>query len=759
MNEKIIVEGIVESIIFQNQTNDYCVFTMTPIIYDNEDETDDEKNITEQEHITCIGNVSGLNEGENIKLTGKIVSHSTYGEQLKIEQYEKIIPKTKKAIEKYLASGLISGIRERLANKIVAKFGTNTLNIIENEPRKLASIKGISLKKALAIHEIFHEQKSIREVMFFLQNHGVSTSAASKIYQKFKDETINIVSKNPYCLADEIFGIGFKTADLIAEKIGVFKDSFFRIKAGTKFVLTQEANNGNVYFPYNQLITKCSALLEIPPELIENAMIELNLKNDIWIEKINDDNIKVYLNYYYYTECYVAKKLIELSLTKIESNFNYNDDIRKIESKNNIKFALHQKEAIKQAMTNGVLVITGGPGTGKTTTINAIIELLQNEGNEILLAAPTGRAAKRMTETTGIEAQTIHRLLGIGFNENNKQLLNRNDDDLLETDVIIIDETSMVDILLMNALLKAIAHGTRLILVGDVDQLPSVGAGNVLKDIISSKCIKVVRLNEIFRQAQESAIIMNAHRINRGEYPILNEKNKDFFFVKRYNIDELVKTIIELVTKRLPNYMSCDSLKDIQVLTPMRKTLVGVNNLNTVLQNILNPADINKPEILYGDTIFRYGDKVMQIKNNYNTPWILYENNIHKDEGVGVFNGDEGFITNVNNSDRYIEVTFDENKVVKYDYTQLSELELSYAVTIHKSQGSEYKVVVIPIFSGPYMLMNRNLIYTAITRAKELAVIAGIPETLYKMVDNNNEINRYTSLKSRIINNYKFMTE
>lgn len=783
-NENIVtIDGIVGGIIFQNAENGYCVFTLEPDNFDDEKSKDVEKtdkSNSDDDEIVCVGYIPSLSEGESIHITGSFVIHPAYGRQLKIDLYEKTIPKTERGIEKYLASGVIKGIGKKIANKIVSKFGTQTLNIMENEPEKLSAIRGISPEKALAIGEIFHEQAQLRRAMLFLQDYGISPIYSLKIYKRFKDNTIKTVTTNPYILADEISGIGFKISDLIAEKVGIEKNSPFRVKSGIKYILNHASLSGNVYLPFGDVIKETSALLELPDELIENGLIELNLSKQIRIEENTDDQktavnsdaffeknqsmaaeTMVFLNSYHYAENYVAKKLVELSMIVSDDSSDYDKEIKELEKESGITLAENQKTAIKESMQNGVLVITGGPGTGKTTTINTIIKLLKKNGMEIELAAPTGRAAKRMSETTNMEAQTIHRLLGITYlsESGKRQTFDKDEENPIETDVIIIDESSMVDILLMYNLLKAIPHGTRLILVGDVDQLPSVGPGNVLKDTIASGVIKVVRLTEIFRQAQESAIVMNAHRINSGEYPVLNEKGKDFFFMKRYDVNTVCSTILELATTRLPAYMKCDKLKDIQLLTPMRKSQLGITNLNKLLQNALNPPNNLKEEKEFRNIIFREGDKVMQIKNNYNMVWRISDKNTNKqlEEGVGIFNGDEGIIQRINLESEYIDVLFDDIKTVRYDFTQLDELELSYAVTIHKSQGSEYKVVIIPVHSGPSMLMNRNLIYTAVTRAKELAVLVGIPETLYKMIDNNKEINRYTYLKSRIKQMYEII--
>lgn len=743
MAEDIVIEGSVEDIIFQNKENGYAVFTIS----------------TKEEDIICVGTVPQLHTGETLHITGSYVVHPTYGKQFQIHLFEKAAPTTLEGIEKYLSSGVIRGIGPKTAKKIVERFGEETFFIIEEKPDRLVEIKGINYEKAMSINAVFNEQYELRKAMLFLQDFGITPVYAMKIYKKYKGRTYEIVKANPYRLADDIFGIGFKMADRLAASAGIEADSPHRIKSGIKFVLNQAAANGHVFLPKNELKQKTTELLEIDTELVDDCLIELQMEHQIWQEKLADLEI-VYLNSYYYAEMAVAKKLIELSLDYQPMNYvDMDKAIQRIEEKTQICLADNQRQAVREASANGLLVITGGPGTGKTTTINTIIKMLEEEKNEIILAAPTGRAAKRMTEATGREAQTIHRLLGINFiNEDSRhQTFDKNEDNPIEADVIIIDESSMVDILLMHSLLKAIPQGTRLILVGDVDQLPSVGAGNVLKDIIKSQKLKVVRLQEIFRQAQESAIIMNAHRINQGIEPVLNEKEKDFFFMRRAQSEEVVNTIVELVTKRLPSFTSCNAISEIQILTPMRKSPIGVQNLNTVLQNALNPPEKGKSEKETRNIIFRQGDKVMQIKNNYNIVWKMMGTNGKRiEEGTGVFNGDEGIISYIDEKNDCLTVTFDDNKQVDYDYTQLDELELAYAITIHKSQGSEYPVVIIPVHNGPPMLMSRNLLYTAVTRAKQLVVVVGLQETIKKMINNNREISRYSSLDHRISTLYDF---
>jgi len=736
-----VLEATVEGVIFQNSENGYTVFTVSVT---NDKEIDGE--------LTCVGMIPNLNEGEFLRMTGSFVMHPTYGKQFNVADYTKSVPTSLSGIEKYLASGLIKGIGEKMAKKIVEEFKEDTLDIIENYPEQLANLKGITLEKAMTISAIFHEQVHLRQAMMFLQSYGISPTYALKIYKKYKERTVEIVKENPYALADDIIGIGFKIADSIAYRMGISEASNYRVRAGIKYTLSLATNNGHVYLPRQALIEKVFELLNVSEGLIENEITSLMIEKSIVSEVIGEETC-IYLNAFFYAESYVAKKLLEISLNAIDKSSGMEEEIEKVEKELNISLAVNQKEAVINALINGVTVITGGPGTGKTTTINTIINLLKKEGLEIELAAPTGRAAKRMTEATGHEAKTIHRLLEVKFmsEDSNRQSFEKNEDNPIEADVIIIDECSMVDCLLMFNLLKAVGEGSRLILVGDSNQLPSVGPGNVLKDIIASGAIKTVELSEIFRQAQESAIVMNAHRINQGEYPEVNEKESDFFFVKRLNADEAINTMLEMALRRIPKSFGLDFFKDIQILTPMRKSALGINNLNKILQQAYNPPKHHKSEFEYRQTIFREGDKVMQIKNNYATVWKIYDSGKNLvEEGTGVFNGDEGIIERIDKQKETMKVIFDEEKVVEYDFTQLDELDLSYAITIHKSQGSEYKAVIIPIHSGPYMLLNRNLLYTALTRAKQLVVIIGSFDTVKQMVDNNRELARFSALSYRI---------
>ena len=741
MDERVIKIGIIEDIIFQNAENGFTVCSI--------------KTEEDEEEITCVGVLPFVHAGESIKVEGSWAVHPTYGDQIRVEQFEKIVPETKKDIEKYLASGVVKGIGAKTAKKIVEHFGEKTLEIMEQDPQRLSEIKGISKKKALEVGESYHEQRSLRKVMMFLQQFGITPTYAVKIYKKFGEQTIEVVQENPYRLADEIFGIGFKIADRIAQKIGINHDSTYRICSGIRYVLAEFSGSGHVYMPRNELVVETAEMLGVIPELIEPCLIELQLQKVLVQERLEEEEA-VYLSSFYYAELGVCKRLTDVYTEGFsEVVQELEGKIERIEQKNKIQLAENQKEAVRQVFSQGMLVITGGPGTGKTTTINTIIELLEQEGYEVLLAAPTGRAAKRMSEATGREARTIHRLLEINFLDDTarQQMFQKNEENPLEADVLIIDESSMIDILLMNSLLKAIAPGTKLILVGDVDQLPSVGPGNVLRDIITSGRVPVVRLNEIFRQAGESMIVVNAHKINRGEEPILNAKEKDFFFMNRNHALHVVETILELVKERLPKFTGCDPIKEMQILTPMRKSNIGMQNLNTELQKVLNPPGSNKAEKEFRDLLFREGDKVMQIKNNYNIKWEIQDvTGRPLEEGTGIFNGDVGTIIEIEEEDGTIKVLFEDERVVKYEASQLDELELAYAITIHKSQGSEFPVVIIPVFSGPPMLMTRNLLYTAVTRAKRYVVLVGKESMLTYMVDNNREINRYSSLHLRLRN-------
>lgn len=747
MEDEMTLEGSVEDIIFYNDDNGYSVFEFTSEDGDN---------------ITCVGTVPQIRKGDMFKLTGGMVIHPSYGLQFKIEYYERTVPTTAASIEKYLSSGAVKGIGPKTAKKIVDKFGSATFYVIEEKFDRLVEIKGITYNKALAIHNSFCAHSDIRRVMLYLQEYGVTPSMALKIYKKYGYRTIDVLKENPYRPAEEINGIGFKTADRIAASMGIPKDSAHRIKAGMKYILNNSLTEGNVFMPRDELLKAAAELLSVDEETADNCLREMQIGHQIINETV-DGIDAVYLMPMYYSEISAAKKLLELSF------YTEDMDVKEIETKideaedrTGISLAEQQRQAVREALREGVLVITGGPGTGKTTIIHTIIQIFSSMGKKAVLAAPTGRAAKRMTETSGEEAKTIHRLLGVAYSdeENGRQKFEKDESDPIEADVVIIDEVSMVDMQLFNSLLKAIGPGTRLILVGDSSQLPSVAAGNVLKDIIKSGRIKTVRLTEIFRQARESAIIMNAHRINEGIEPVMNGQNTDFFFVNAPYIREIPAKIVELVTKRLPGFTGADPFTDMQVLTPMRKGDIGAAGLNRTLREALNPPSPQKAEYETNNGFFREGDKVMQIKNNYNTPWeIRDERGRVVEDGTGIYNGDIGIVKKIDKGAETLTVLFDDMRQAVYDFTSLDELEGAYAVTIHKSQGSEYPVVIIPIHSGPPMLFSRNLLYTAVTRAKKLVVIVGLRSSVNKMVANDREVSRYSGLAYRINSLWNFMTE
>lgn len=730
------VKGYVEHIIFRNEDNGYTVFNLT-----NDDG-----------EVTCVGNLHYISEGELVEVQGEYTMHQMYGMQLKVSSYEVKDPEDLMSIEKYLGSGAIKGIGTALAGRIVRKFREDTFRIMEEEPERLAEIKGISEKKAREIAVQVEEKKDMRKAMIYLQKYGITTTLAAKIYQYYGQKVYKVLEENPYQMADDIQGIGFKTADEIAMHIGLHTYSDFRIRSGIIYTLQQSLMEGHIYLIRETLMHRASVLLEIEISDMEKYLMDLAMEKKI-ILKEGDDGVRVYTSHFYYAELNTAKMLHDLHLYYEEADIVMERRISAIEERTGMELDEMQRVAIKTAVQNGVMILTGGPGTGKTTTINSMLQYFESEHMDFLLAAPTGRAAKRMTEATGYEAQTIHRLLEVSGNpedENAKNGFQRNEENPLETDAIIIDEMSMVDLPLMQALLRAVMPGTRLILVGDGNQLPSVGPGSVLKDLIKSECFPIVKLTKIFRQAQESDIIMNAHKINRGDSVILDNKSKDFFFLKRQDPNVIISVVLTLIQKKMPKYVNAATY-DIQVLTPMRKGVLGVERLNTILQQYLNPPGPGKMEKEYGGKIFRVGDKVMQIKNNYQLEWeIATKYGLVVDKGMGIFNGDMGIITEINTYTETVEVEFDEKRRVKYSYELLDELEHAYAITIHKSQGSEYPAVVIPLLSGPRQLFNRNLLYTAITRAKSCVTIVGSDVAFQQMIDNANEQNRNTSLDERI---------
>ncbi|ADH60311.1 helicase, RecD/TraA family [Thermoanaerobacter mathranii subsp. mathranii str. A3] len=724
------IEGVVEEIIFRNEQNGYTVLELS----------------TQGLAVTAVGYMPFVNIGERIKIEGEWVEHPDYGEQIKVLNYQTLAPTTLEGIEKFLASGLIPGIGPVTARKIVKKFGVDSLNIIETAPERLKEIKGLSDEKIKRICEAYEMQKGVKEVMVFLQGYGISTAMAIKIYKEYGNNAIEIIKQNPYRLADDIFGIGFKTADKIAENLGVDPHSLYRISSGTRYVLMQYAANGHTYVPKELLKKEAASLLEVSEEEVEDSFVLLVQNEKIHIETFEDNTVGIYYIPYYIAELHTAERLFNMTLMENKDlGLDVQKEIRNFEKETGILLAENQKLAVEEAVKNSVVVITGGPGTGKTTIINCIIRIFEKAGKKVALAAPTGRAAKRITEATGKEAKTIHRLLEYTYSEEEGKGFNKNEKDPLKYDVIIIDEASMVDILLMNALLKALPIGAKLILVGDADQLPSVGAGNVLRDIIDSGIVKVIRLKEIFRQQKQSLIVVNAHKINNGEYPTYNDKNSDFFFINANTQEDILKTILELVINRLPKAYGFHPINDIQVLTPMRKGIIGVHNLNLELQKALNPHDKTKPEKTMKEFVFRVGDKVMQIKNNYKIKWKKGD-----EEGEGVFNGDIGIIQSIDEELQELTVYFDDEKFVTYDFSDLDELNLSYAITVHKSQGSEFPVVIIPITYGPPMLLTRNLLYTAVTRARKLVILVGQEKYLKFMIDNNRISKRYSGLLSRL---------
>ena len=747
-NQQLELEGVVERVIYASDDGNYTVFSVLV--------EDDLGNVDE---IVCTAQSGGVDAGEDVKIYGAFVVHPSYGQQFKAALVEKTLPQTASGMEAYLASGNIKGIGKKRAAQIVETFGLQTFQILEENPALLAEIKGISPQKAMEIGEIFSEKGATRNSIIYLQSLGLTTKQCEKILKRFGGQAIDVVKNNPYVLAREVFGIGFKIADGIAAKVGVPFDSPFRIEAGIKHILSEGLGEGHVCLPRESLLGRAADLLGVDMTDIQNQLLEMQLEGDIKQDKI-DDKTMIYLAAYYHGEVYIARRLLEITRINTASTLNIATEITRIERQEGIVLADMQKKAVDWAMNHGVVVITGGPGTGKTTTIKTIIALMDKLGQRVTLCAPTGRAAKRMNEATGKPAATIHRLLGIFQADDDRSIHGELDEDMkIPADCIIMDEASMVYSMLLFRLLKAMNHTTRLILVGDVNQLPSVGAGNVLKDIIASKKIPVVYLDEIFRQGQESAIVMNAHRINRGEYPIINDRAKDFFFIQEPRMTHVVEIVADLNMRRLPDFTGSSAIKDIQVLCPQRKTICGVENLNKVLQEKLNPPNPNKNQHQSGFTLFREGDKVMQTKNNYQTEWRIIHDGDVVEEGLGVFNGDEGLVEFIDITNRIVRVIFYDDKIVDYPFKQLDELRLAYAITIHKSQGSEYDVVILPLHSGTPLLFTRNLLYTAITRAKKLVVIVGVEGTVNRMVDNMRETIRHTALAHRLEKFYEQLHE
>ncbi|MFR5118127.1 MAG: ATP-dependent RecD-like DNA helicase [Eubacterium sp.] len=728
------ITGFVEHIVYRNEENGYTVLNLAS---------------NEEDEVTCVGVFQMISEGESLELTGEYTVHPSYGPQFKVQQYSIKAPEDIASIERYLGSGAIKGVGAALAARIVRKFKEDTFRIIEEEPERLAELKGISERKAQEIAQQTEEKRELRQAMIFLQNYGISLSLAVKIYQTYQLDMYRIIQENPYRMAEDVTGVGFKIADEIAHRVGIRLDSDFRIRSGIMYVLQQASLEGHTYLPEELLTRRACELLGVDASGVEKHYMDMAIDRKL-ILKQSEAEVQIYASTFYYMELNVAVMLRELNVKYDFSETAVEQRIRKIEQLSELELDEMQRTAVKEAVRSGLLVITGGPGTGKTTTINTIIQYFESEGMDIALAAPTGRAAKRMSETTGYEAKTIHRLLELSGGMDEHAGFERNEQNPLETDVIIIDEMSMVDITLMHNLLKAVVAGTRLILVGDVNQLPSVGPGCVLKDIIDSHACNVVRLNRIFRQASESDIIVNAHKINRGEPVSLDNKSRDFFFLKRYDANVIISICIQLIRQKLPKYVNASPF-DIQVLTPMRKGLLGVERLNTILQQYLNPPDGKKSEREHGQTIFRVGDKVMQIKNNYQAEWeIRSRYNIPIEKGLGVFNGDMGIVREINSFSETLTVEYEERRMVEYPFKELDQLDLAYAITIHKSQGSEYPAVIIPLLTGPRMLMNRNLLYTAVTRARKCVTLVGDEKAFYNMEANVNEQKRYSGLRDRL---------
>ena len=734
------ITGYIDHIIFRNEDNGYTVMVL--------------KGVSEEDELTCVGSFPVVTQGASVELEGNFTQHPVYGKQFQAVRLTEKMPEDALAMERYLGSGAIKGIGAALAGRIVRHFGDDTFQIVENEPERLSEVKGISEKKAREIAMQIAEKSDMRKAMMFLQKYGISLNLGAKIYQKYGDSVYSVLQENPYRLADDISGVGFKIADEIAYRIGIHTDSDYRIKSGMVYTLLQATGEGHVYLPKDELFQRAAELLGVDSSYMEKHLVDLAMDRKI-VQKEQGDQILIYPAQYYYLELNTARMLRELDIFCPEDEKIVERRIVQIEKETGTVLDEMQKKAVQEAAGHGLLILTGGPGTGKTTTINAIIRYFEGEGAEIRLAAPTGRAAKRMTEATGYEAQTIHRLLELsGMPEDDREgqpiHFERNAENPLETDVIIIDEMSMVDIHLIHSLLMAVTAGTRLILVGDENQLPSVGPGNVLRDIIRSGQFPVVELKKIFRQASESDIVVNAHKINKGEQVEINNKSRDFFFLKRYDADIIIRVVIALIQEKLPKYVEAKPF-EIQVLTPMRKGLLGVERLNQILQRYLNPPDPSKKEKEIGQGLFREGDKVMQIRNNYQLEWeVRGRYGIPVDKGVGVFNGDTGIIRTINEFAELAEVEFEDGRYAQYTFKQLDELELAYAVTIHKSQGSEYPAVIIPILSGPRMLMNRNLLYTAVTRARKCVTVVGSEETFREMINNEKQQRRYSSLDKRI---------
>lgn len=734
------IKGYVEHIVFQNNENGYTVMNLA----------------VDQEEVTCVGMCRGLTQGENIEAEGEYMEHPVYGRQFKMSAFRVVAPGDSASMERYLASGAVKGVGAALAARIVRKFGDDTFRIIEEEPERLAEVKGISERKAQEIAVQMEEKKDLREALVYLQQFGISNTLAVRIYDTYGMQLYGVMKENPYRLAEDVPGIGFKMADELAAKIGIHTDSDFRIRSGVFYTLLQAVGEGHCYLPMDKLLGRAHILLDVGEEHIRPQ-----LDNMMMDKKLVIKGDCVFSASYYYAELNCARLMMQLNIPMAEAeNLPAQEamiakQLERLAGELQMELDDLQLQAVMKSIQNGLFILSGGPGTGKTTTINMIIRYFEAAGLDIFLGAPTGRAAKRMTEATGFEARTLHRMLelnsALSDEDTRKVRFERNEDNPLEADVIIIDEMSMVDIQLFQALLRAVAPGTRLIMVGDVNQLPSVGPGQVLRDLIGSGAFPMMELKRIFRQAEKSDIVVNAHRINNGERMVMDNKSRDFFMLERNDVNVIYKHMIQLIRDKLPGYVKASPF-DIQVLTPMRKGSLGCETLNGILQRYLNPPAPEKKEHMSGDTVYREGDKVMQVKNNYQLEWeIVSRYNIPIDRGVGVFNGDMGRILEINENSSTLVVEFEEQRRVTYPFSLLEELELSYAITIHKSQGSEYPAVILPLLSGPRMLFNRNLLYTGITRARNCVTILGSSNTVREMVDNVSDNRRYTALRDRIL--------
>lgn len=732
--ECVSISGIVEEVIYSNPDNGYTICDI---------HTDD------NDLVTATGAMPGLSEGEHISISGTWTTHPDYGEQIKVIEYSVLAPTDEQSILKYLSSGVVPGIRAATAKKLVKAFGKDTLNILLAEPQRIAELKGISMENANRMSAAYAEMQSMQTIVMFLQRYNVSPSLAVKVQLALGSGAVTLLQANPYILADRIEGVSFITSDTIANDMGLPKNSPQRICSGIKYILNEAAyNNGHVYLPKRLLLEETVYRLGVTEDEAENGLKQLVENRSVIMDIVSKEEV-CYLFSFHEAESHVAKKLALISESKPKytmTNDNAEKAIDDYEAQTGMKLASQQRNAVITALSSGIMVLTGGPGTGKTTTIRTIIRLLENLKLNVALAAPTGRAAKRMSEVTGIESKTIHRLLGTQIS-GGAQVFAHDEEHPLTADVIILDEVSMIDIKLMSSFLRAVKHGARLILSGDSDQLPSVGAGNVLHDIIESKSVPVIELNKIFRQAEESLIIMNAHSINRGELPDLKTRNNDFFFLKRLNIDQSAATVVDLYRNRLPKSYSLNPISDIQVLAPMKKGVAGTINLNKLLQNSVNPPIPGKKEHSYGNTVYRIGDKIMQTRNNYDMPYTRTDG----ESGMGIFNGDMGIVSDINEHDKYMLITFDEDKKVEYPFTNLEDIDLAYAITVHKSQGSEFPIVIMPVCNYNPMLMSRNLFYTAVTRAKKMVVLVGSERTVANMTFNNTYHKRYTGLTERLI--------